>query len=313
LQEIRRFANAKVGVLLGGLSKEREISIKTGTAIADALAERGYQVETLDVSRDICTQLTEKTIEVAFIALHGRWGEDGTIQGLLEILQIPYTGSGVTASAIAMDKIISKRLFIDAGLPTPPFTALQESIPNPPRPLPLVVKPASEGSTIGVTIVRTLETWQKALDEAFELDQRILVEDFIDGKEITASILNGNPLPLIHIEPKEGFYDYTSKYTPGKTLYHVPASLDPDTENLLKELAVKAYKTLECSGCARVDMILSEETGPTVLEVNTIPGMTPTSLVPKAAQAVGMSFGELAEAILNGASLKTGQREERTK
>ena len=312
MQEIRRFANAKVGVLLGGLSKEREISIKTGTAIANALAERGYRVETLDVSRDICARLTEKGIEVAFIALHGRWGEDGTIQGLLEILQIPYTGSGVMASAIAMDKIISKRLFIDADLPTPPFTVLKEPVPVPPRSLPLVVKPASEGSTIGVTIVRSSETWQKALEAAFELDQRVLVEDFIDGREITASILNGDPLPLIHIEPKEGFYDYTSKYTPGKTLYHVPASLDPDTENLIKELAVNAYQTLECSGCARVDMILSEETGPTVLEVNTIPGMTPTSLVPKAAQAVGMSFGDLAEAILNEASLKTGQSEERT-
>ena len=310
MREVRRYANAKVGVLLGGLSKEREISIRTGTAIADALARRGYRVETLDVSRNICTELTGRKIDVAVVALHGRWGEDGTIQGLLEILGIPYTGSGVTASAVAMDKVVSKRLFQEAGLPTPPFTVLHAPVTKPPRPLPLVVKPASEGSTIGVTIVRTQDAWEEALKEAFRLGRTVLVEDYIEGREITASILNGAPLPLIHIEPKEGFYDYTSKYTPGKTLYHVPAALGPATESLLKDLALKAYETLGCEGCARVDMILSETSGPTILEVNTIPGMTPTSLVPKAAAAVGMSFEDLAEAILDGASLKIGTERE---
>ena len=310
MQEIRRFADAKIGVLLGGLSKEREISIKTGTAIADALAERGYRVVTLDVSKDICADLRSREIEVAFIALHGRWGEDGTIQGLLEILQIPYTGSGVTASAIAMDKVTSKRLFMEAGLPTPAYFVLEAPVTASPLPFPVVVKPASEGSTIGVTIVRSEETWQTALSEPFRLDKKILVEAYIEGKEITASILNGNPLPLIHIEPKEGFYDYTSKYTPGKTLYHVPAALDKAVEARLKELAVQAYETLGCEGCARVDMILSEKEGPTILEVNTIPGMTPTSLVPKAAAAIGMTFGDLAEAILNDASLKVGVKRE---
>ncbi len=313
MQEIRHFADAKVGVLLGGLSKEREISIKTGTAIADALSERGYRVETLDVSKDICADLLSRKIEVAFIALHGRWGEDGTIQGLLEILQIPYTGSGVMASAVAMDKVTSKRLFLEAGLPTPAYAVLESPVSVSPLPLPVVVKPASEGSTIGVTIVRSGEAWPTALTEAFRLDRKVLVEAFIEGKEITASILNGKPLPLIHIEPKEGFYDYTSKYTPGKTLYHVPASLGPATESLIKDLAVKAYETLGCEGCARVDMILSENEGPTILEVNTIPGMTPTSLVPKAAAAVGMTFGDLAEAILNDASLKVGVMKEMNK
>ncbi len=300
----KRYADAKVGVLLGGFSKEREISLKTGAAIADALSNRGYQVETIDVSRDICAELTARKIDVVFIALHGRWGEDGTIQGLLEILQIPYTGSGVTASAIAMDKLISKRLFREAGLPTPSYVPLSTPVARPPRPLPVVVKPASEGSTIGVSIVRTEAAWAQAISEAFQLDDTVLVEDFIEGKEITASILNGNTLPLIHIEPVEGFYDYTSKYTPGKTLYHVPADLGPATESLIKDLAVKAYETLGCDGCARVDMILSESEGPMILEVNTIPGMTPTSLVPKAAAAAGMSFEDLAETILNTASLK---------
>lgn len=292
---------------MGGMSKERDISLKTGAAIARALSKKGYDVEAMDVSKEISTHLTENGIEVAFIALHGKWGEDGTIQGLLEILQIPYTGSGVEASAIAMDKIISKRLFKEAGLPTPAFNVLSQPTPAPPRSLPLVAKPAAEGSTIGVTIVRSRKAWKSALDMAFQLDQKVLIEDYIAGKEITAAILNGEPLPLIHIEPKEGFYDFTSKYTPGKTLYHVPASLDRDTDNNLKELAVRAYETLGCSGCARVDMILSEKAGPMILEVNTIPGMTPTSLVPKAANAVGMSFEDLTEAILETASLKTGQ------
>jgi D-alanine-D-alanine ligase len=312
LLKIKRFSDSTVGVLLGGLSREREISIKTGTAIADALSERGYRVERMDVSRNICSELKDKEIGVAFVALHGRWGEDGTIQGLLEILQIPYTGSGVAASAIAMDKILSKRLFLDAGLPTPSFAILDSPVPAPPRPLPLVVKPASEGSTIGITIVRSEEAWQKAVTEAFQLDRYVLVEDFIEGWEITASILNGKALPLIHIEPKEGFYDYTSKYTPGKTLYHVPAALDDSATRHLQDLAVRAYRTLGCSGCARVDMIYSEETGSTILEVNTIPGMTPTSLVPKAAAAVGMDFGDLTEAILNNASLKVAPPEGKT-
>ena len=304
MQIIRRYAGAKVAVLMGGMSREREISLKTGNAIAHALSERGYTVIPMDVTRDTAPRLVTEQIEVAFIALHGRWGEDGTIQGLLEILRIPYTGSGVEASAIAMNKDTSKRLFREAGLPTPAFQVLKKSTNTPPRPLPLVVKPTLEGSTLGITIVRSPEEWKSAMTTAFQYDSTILVEDFITGKEITASILNGECLPLIHIEPKKGFYDYKAKYTPGETLYHVPASLEKTTERHLKKLAVHAYQTLGCDGCARVDMILSEKGDPTLLEVNTIPGMTPTSLVPKAANAMGLSFGELAEAILDTASLK---------
>jgi len=262
-------------------------------------------VEPIDVREDVCLQLKEKGIEVAFIALHGRWGEDGTIQGLLEILKIPYTGSGVKSSANAMDKITSKKLFLQAGLPTPPYDVLDKPTPTPIRPLPLVVKPTMEGSTIGVSVVRSKKEWIQALKIAFESDTKILIEPFIAGREITAAILDGMPLPLIHIEPHEGFYDYTSKYTPGKTTYHVPADVDKETEKRLTTVALQAYEILECEGCARVDMILSEESGPMILEVNTIPGMTPTSLVPKAAQAKGMSFEDLAEAILLSASLKT--------
>ena len=299
-----RFRGARVAVLMGGQSREREISLKTGGAIASALEERGYTVIPMDVSEEIATRLVGERIDVAFVALHGRWGEDGTIQGLLEILRIPYTGSGVEASAIAMDKVISKRLFREAGLPTPGFHVLQSPMEAPPMPFPLVVKPVLEGSTLGITIVHSDEAWLPAMEEAFRYDQTILVEEFIEGKEITASILNGEPLPLIHIEPKEGFYDFQAKYTPGKTLYHVPATLDTDVAEQVKTLSLRAYETLGCAGCARVDLILSEKVGPMLLEVNTIPGMTPTSLVPKAAQAAGLSFDDLAVAILNTASLK---------
>ncbi len=289
---------------MGGMSREREISLKTGNAIAHALSERGYTVVPMDVTRDIATRIVEEDIGVAFIALHGRWGEDGTIQGLLEILQIPYTGSGVEASAMAMNKVLSKRLFRETGLPTPGFHVLSEPVSIPPRPLPLVVKPAMEGSTLGITIARSREEWEPAVKTAFQYDRTVLVEDFIPGKEITASILNGRCLPLIHIEPKEGFYDYKAKYIPGKTLYHVPASLDDTTTRHLQDLAVRAYHTLGCAGCARVDMILPDSGEATLLEVNTIPGMTPTSLVPKAAKTLGLTFGDLAEAILDTASLK---------
>jgi len=295
---------AKIAVLMGGLSKEREISMKTGNAIVRALSEKGYLAVPMDVTRDIALRLVREEIEVAFIALHGRWGEDGTIQGLLEILQIPYTGSGVEASAMAMNKVLSKRLFREAGLPTPGFQVLTDPFPTAPRPLPCVVKPAMEGSTLGITIVRSQEEWKPAMETAFQYDRTVLVEDFISGKEITASILNGRCLPLIHIEPREGFYDYHAKYTPGKTIYHVPAALDDPTTRHLQELAVKAYHTLGCAGCARVDMILSDTGEATLLEVNTIPGMTPTSLVPKAAHALGLTFGDLTEAILDTASLK---------
>ncbi len=304
MRETERFKEARVAVLMGGHSREREISLKTGAAIARALTRRGYDVVSLDVTREIASRLVEEEVDVAFVALHGRWGEDGTIQGLLEILRIPYTGSGVMASAVAMDKGVSKRLFREAGLPTPGFKVLREPVLTPPRSFPLVVKPAMEGSTLGITIVHSPEAWDEAMKEAFRYDQTVLVEDFIAGKEITASILNGRSLPLIHIEPKEGFYDFKAKYTPGQTLYHVPAPLDEDVSVHLQSLAVRAYEALGCDGCARVDMIFSEETGPMLLELNTIPGMTPTSLVPKAAAAAGISFEDLTVAILNAASLK---------
>jgi len=307
LQTKKPFKDAKIGVLLGGMSAEREISLRTGRAIADALRSNGHNVEEIDVGKDICTQLDMKNIDVAFIALHGRWGEDGTIQGLLEILGIPYTGSGVTASALAMDKILSKQILLHAGLPTPPFNVVAAPSDTPVRPLPLVVKPALEGSTLGVSIVHDRNNWRDALNMAFRYDDKVLAETYVEGKEITAAILDGTPLPLIHIEPIEGFYDFTSKYTPGRTLYHVPASLDAAVSQQLQDLAVQAFNTLGCSGCVRVDIILSEETGPMILEVNTIPGMTPTSLVPKAAAAAGMDFAGLAEAILVSASLKTGR------
>jgi D-alanine-D-alanine ligase len=300
----------KVGVLMGGLSREREISLKTGAAILKALSEKGYRVKAIDVGNDIAEILIRERIECAFLALHGRFGEDGSIQGLLELMRIPYTGSGVLASALAMDKIVSKRVFVAERIPTPPSEAFsrealkRESGVKISLPLPVVVKPAREGSTIGVSIVREKEELVPALKKAAECDEDLLVEAFIKGKEITVGILEEVVLPIIEIAPKSGFYDYRSKYTRGETQYIIPARLPRETYLLAQEISLKAFKALGCSGCVRVDLMTDEEGNSYVIDVNTMPGMTETSLVPQAAQHAGISFGDLAERILLGASLK---------
>jgi len=300
----------KVGVLMGGLSREREISLKTGAAILKALSDKGYRVKAIDVGNDIAEVLIRERIECAFLALHGRFGEDGSIQGLLELMRIPYTGSGVLASALAMDKIVSKRVFVAEKIPTPPSEVFsREAIEREPGikislPLPVVVKPAREGSTIGVSIVREKEELVPALKKAAECDQDLLVEAFIKGKEITVGILEGVPLPIIEIAPRSGFYDYHSKYTRGETQYIIPARLPREKYLLAQEISLKAFKALGCSGCVRVDLMTDEEGDSYVIDVNTMPGMTETSLVPQAAQHAGISFGDLAERILLGASLR---------
>lgn len=300
----------KVGVLMGGLSREREISLKTGAAILKALSGKGYDVQAIDVGHDIAEVLMREKIECAFIALHGRFGEDGTIQGLLELMRIPYTGSGVLASALAMDKIISKKIFLSETIATPSYEAVsREAIERDPGmkvslPLPVVVKPAREGSTIGVSIVHEEEALLPALKKAAECDDEILIETFVKGKEVTAGILGDVPLPIIEIAPRSGFYDYRSKYTKGETQYIIPARLPKEKYLLAQEMSLKAFKALGCAGCVRVDLMTDEEGNPFVIDVNTMPGMTETSLVPQAAQHAGISFGELAERILLSASLK---------
>jgi len=304
------FKKKKIGVLMGGLSREREISLRTGKALCKALIEKGYVACPIDVDRDIAGKLIKKKIEVAFVALHGRYGEDGTIQGMLELMGIPYTGSGVLASALCLHKIMAKKILLLEGIPTPPSEHLRREelerggAKKISLPLPLVVKPAREGSTIGISIVKKEEELQKALKEAGRYDEEILVEAFMKGKEITVGILNDIALPIIEIAPRSGFYDYRSKYTKGETEYILPARIPREKYLAAQEISLRAYQALGCSGCGRVDLMTDEEGSPFVIDVNTMPGMTETSLLPKAAEFAGISFGELAERILLGASLK---------
>jgi D-alanine-D-alanine ligase len=299
-----------IAVLMGGMSSEREISQKTGTAILQALLRKGYQAMAVDVDRNVGLTLREHGIQVAYIALHGSLGEDGTIQGLLEIMGIPYTGSGVLASALAINKVAAKKLFRYHGIMTPEFQSFQTAGISTAdiqsritTPLPFVVKPAEEGSTIGISIVSSRQDLPAALERACGYGAEVLVEAFITGREITVGVIDGRPLPPVEIRPKSGFYDFTSKYTKGKTEYLVPAPLDPAAAAVISDAAAAAYHALGCRGNARVDFILSAEGRPFVLEVNTIPGMTETSLLPMAAREAGIDFDTLVEMILWSATL----------
>lgn len=294
--------NKRIGVLLGGLSAEREISLRTGHACLNALQQLGYQAVAIDVSHDLPQQLRDAGVEIAFIALHGRFGEDGRVQGLLELLQIPYTGSGVLASSMAIDKVITKQMLLYHELPTPGFDFMRpgdsaEQLFERCRHLPLVVKPSREGSTIGISIAHSREALRHGIDTAAVLDGTVLVEDFIDGSELTVSVLNGEALPIIQIVPKSGFYDYQSKYTAGATEYLLPAPIDAVSTEKIQQAAVNACRALGCCGAARVDFMLREREF-YCIEVNTIPGMTETSLLPKAAAAAGIEFPQLVEMIL---------------
>ncbi|MFQ5900023.1 MAG: D-alanine--D-alanine ligase [Thermodesulfobacteriota bacterium] len=338
----------KIGVLMGGRSAERKISLKTGEAVLRALKGRSYQVAGIDVDDKIYEKLIKEGIEVAFIALHGRYGEDGTIQGLLEFMGIPYTGSGVTASALAMNKVLAKRLFKCQGVPTPAYTVLSVDKDRLDMPLfqqsseqnnmvkqfselntavpnaltvvktaqckcsdgglsdlafPVVVKPPSEGSAIGVRVVYDEDGLRKAICDTGVYSSSILIEEFIDGSEVTVGIIEGEVLPTIEIVPEKGFYDYTAKYTPGMTEYLIPTSLDEETDRNVQRLALKTYETLGCRGGARVDMMIDKDRKPWVLEINTIPGMTETSLLPRSAQSIGIGFDSLVERLLIGARL----------
>jgi D-alanine-D-alanine ligase len=299
--------NRKIAVLLGGLSAEREVSLKTGRAVLQALLENGCDAVPIDAGHDLPAQLRDAAAELAFICLHGRYGEDGTVQGLLEMMQVPYTGSGVMASSMAMDKVVTKQILLYHEISTPGFmvfhagddrVALLDSC----RHFPLVVKPAREGSTIGISIVRDREQLEAGLAEALRHDDLVLVEDFIRGDEVTVSVLNGEPLPIIQIVPKSGFYDYASKYTPGQTEYLLPAPLNAVLYDRLQQTASAACRALSCRGAARVDFMVREREF-FCLEVNTIPGMTATSLLPKAAAEAGISFNELVMRILEDAAL----------
>ncbi|NIA19651.1 MAG: D-alanine--D-alanine ligase [Xanthomonadaceae bacterium] len=299
----------KIGVLLGGISAEREVSLKTGAAILDSLKRQHFQVVGIDVGRDICRQLQAENIEVAFLALHGRYGEDGTIQGVLEFLQIPYTGPGVLASSVAMNKLATKRFLESAAIPTPSYlVAVDKTVISAAEQklgYPLVVKPASEGSSLGISIVSSEAELQSSQEKAFGYDAEILLEQYVPGREITAAVLEGEPLPLIEIQPVSGFYDFQAKYTPGATNYLVPAPLPVQVTQVIQQLAVQSCRVTGCrSGAIRVDFRLDLNSKPFVIEINTIPGMTGTSLLPKAAQTAGIDFDSLIVKILCGASLE---------
>jgi D-alanine-D-alanine ligase len=249
--------------------------------------------------------LREVRGQIAFIALHGPGGEDGTIQGMLEVIRIPYTGSGVQACAVAMDKAMTKILLEQSGVPVPRGFLLAQHDRRKPLPkgfkVPLVVKPVSEGSTLGITIVRKSRNLQKALDAAFVYGPAALIEEYIDGREFTVGILNDKALPVVEIIPQGGFYDFAAKYTPGATVYKAPAPLPGRTAKLLQALALQAHRRLGCRGATRVDFRLDRKGRPFVLELNTVPGMTETSLLPMAAKAARLSYEDMVEAILESA------------
>jgi len=296
----------KVAVLLGGRSAEREISLMSGNAVLKALRAKGVDAHPFDPAERDLFDLRREGFARCFIALHGRGGEDGTVQGALEVLGMPYTGSGVLGSAVAMDKWRTKMIWLANGLPTPRYrilaadddwNAIAQELA-----LPLIVKPANEGSTLGLTKVTSATQLPAAYQlAAVKYRDLALAEQFIDGPEYTASIVADAPLPLIRIEAPQGNYDYQNKYFTDDTKYHCPSGLPSEKEVALQALALKAFRVVGCLGWGRVDLMLNRQGRAFLLEVNTVPGMTDHSLVPKAARAVGMSYEDLCLRILEAA------------
>ena len=299
----------RIGVLLGGLGSEREISLKTGEAVAKALVERGYDVQRVYVDRDLDRVLRQSPIDAAFNALHGPYGEDGCVQGLLEMMGIPYTGSGVLASALAMDKLKSKELFRLYNVPTPPYYVIDQARLGDLEEthgsfgFPVFVKPRRAGSSVGAGKANGMGELRARCEDAAQFDRSILVERFVGGREITVGILDGRALGALEIVPKSGVYDYRSKYQAGQSDYHFPARLSPTRYKGVLNIAERAAACLGVTGAARVDLLVTEGENEYVLEVNTLPGMTPTSLLPKIAAGAGYSFEDLCEAILERATL----------
>jgi len=333
---------------MGGTSAEREVSLRSGTAIYNALKRLGYNVVDIDAGPDICNELYKKKVELVFLALHGGHGENGSVQGMLEVLGISYTGSGVLASALAMDKEASKKIFLYHKIPVPPFVVVTSNVivhphPNPPPsrgrelirsadkyfpspsrgegkgggeclgsglwalgseqidfPLPWVVKPATEGSSVGVSIVKSETGFKQAVETAFSYSSRAIVEKYIEGKEIHIGILNDKVLGGVEVKPSLEFYNYEAKYTPGLTEYILPPEIDSRAYERTKAAAISAHIALGCKGATRVDLRVDIEGNPYVLEVNTIPGMTETSLLPKIASLAGFDFPALIEEIIKG-------------
>ena len=308
----------KVAVLMGGTSAERQISLMSGSGVLKALQSQGVDAHAFDpAERDLC-ELKRESFARCFIALHGRHGEDGTVQGALELLRIPYTGSGVMASAIAMDKVMTKRVWIAAGLPTPRYVCLAPESQQHERilavpdelGLPLIVKPPHEGSSIGVTKVMGYSQMQDAVRLAARYDPEVLCEEFIEGEEVTCPVLGhgdgARALPVIRILAPEGAYDYQNKYFTDEVKYQCPSGLPAAQEQEIQRIVVQAYRTLGCRGWGRADlMIRAADREPFLLEINTSPGMTSHSLVPMSAKAAGLSYEQLCLHLIQGAALDT--------
>ncbi len=304
-REMMTQKSLRIGVLMGGSSAEREISLKTGRSICDALKRRGYTVIPIEADASLPHQIRAKKISIAFLALHGPGGEDGTVQGMLEVMKVPYTGSGVSASAVCMDKGLTRVVLQAAKVPVSPgMTLYDKMIPvRPPATLglPVVVKPCAQGSTFGVSIVRKPNQWKEALQEAYRYGEQVVVEKYIPGREVAVGVFGNEVLPGVEIIVPGGFYDFTAKYGKASTRYVCPASLSPKLEKALREYSLRAYQALGCRGAARVDFRIHTNGRPYILELNTIPGMTERSLLPMAAAQIGWSYDELVERILHDA------------
>jgi D-alanine-D-alanine ligase len=311
----------KVSVIMGGTSSERQVSLASGEAVLDALTEQGVDARAivLGPSDDALSMLAGADMDAAFLALHGKLGEDGCVQGLLELLGIPYTGSSVLSSALAMDKLKSKELFRLHNVPTPPYYVFDQKSSaadveevHGSFGFPVIVKPRREGSSIGVSRANNMAELSEAIELALAFDSSVLVERFITAREVAVGILDGRVLGAIEIAPKSGIYDFAAKYTPGMTEYFMPARLAPARYKNVLNLAERAAESLDTSGAVRVDLLVTEGQNEYVLEVNTLPGMTPTSLLPKIAGAAGFGFGELCMAILDRARVHTRKPEPRS-
>jgi D-alanine-D-alanine ligase len=297
----------KVAVLMGGTSAEREISLLSGKAVLAALQERGVDAHAFDPAQKPIWAVKDEGFACAFVILHGRHGEDGTVQGALELMGIPYTGSGVMASALAMDKWRTKLVWQAAGVPTPKFSVLtprtdMTAVAAELR-LPLIVKPAREGSSIGVTKVGSAAELAAAFELAYKLDPLVIAEEFVVGQELTVAVLDDVALPLVRIDAPEGKYDYENKYFTDEVRYHCPAGVPADVEAAIGRTMLHAFHVLGCRSWGRGDVILRADGGFTLLEMNTAPGMTSHSLVPMAAKAAGLGFADLALKVLAGAAL----------
>lgn len=300
----------RVAVLSGGISLEREVSLRSGARVADALADRGHSVVRLDTDARLVERLEEADVDVVFLALHGSAGEDGTIQSLLELVEIPYTGPDVLASSLAWNKPIAQGLYRRNGIDVPEFVVLSQqafremgaaaAVARVADELgtPLVVKPATGGSSLGLTIVEDPANLPQAIVGAFSYSDQVLIERFIAGTEIALSLLGGEPLPAVEIHPKEGVYDFAARYTAGATEFHAPARLDDDVAERCREVALMAHAAIGARHITRADMIVSDDGRPFLLELDTCPGLTDTSLFPLAARAADLDFGEVCERIV---------------